>query len=63
MYRTFLLKGDSAIKIASSAQKIHPSLAASCAKTFSYKVATVAKEFKFAGTRELQLENNFVAFY
>lgn len=27
MYRTFLVKGDSAIKIASSAQKIHPSLA------------------------------------
>lgn len=27
MYRTFLVKSDSAIKVASSAQKIHPSLA------------------------------------
>ena len=27
MYRSFLVKGDSAIKIASSAQKVHPSLA------------------------------------
>jgi hypothetical protein len=27
MYRTFLVKGDPAIKVASSTQKIHPSLA------------------------------------
>jgi hypothetical protein len=38
MYRTFLVKGDSAVKVASSAQKIHSSLAASRAETCCYEV-------------------------